>query len=133
MFKKITVKLRIFFYILLYMKLSCNSLAEVWGNMEGFENEMTSYKESFELNTDHMNPPGDSNEDFQDIMQLYEGKGQEKEEYVEKKEDNIMEGFLNKIKNDLEDDNNDLILLVILGIFIIFVLDSLLKMKISFK
>ena len=50
MFKKITVKLRIFFYILLYMKLSCNSLAEVWGTMEGFENEMTSYKESFELN-----------------------------------------------------------------------------------
>jgi len=115
------------------MKLSCNSLAEVWGNMEGFENEMTSYKESFELNTDHMNPPVDSNEDFQDIMQLYEGNGHEKEEKVEKKEDNIMEGFLNKIKNDLEDDNNDLILLVILGIFIIFVLDSLLKMKISFK
>ena len=115
------------------MKLSCNSLAEVWGNMEGFENEMTSYKESFELNTDHMNPPGDSNEDFQDIMQLYEGNGHKEEEKKEKKEDNIMEGFLNKIKNDLEDDNNDLILLVILGIFIIFVLDSLLKMKISFK
>lgn len=140
MFEKITVKLRFFFYILLYMKLSCNSLAEVWGNMDDMEEEMTSYKDSFMPMTEHMANPIDSNDDFKDMMDVYSSESDTnnddeitKKSNEKSKQNNMLEGFINKIKDDLEDDNNDLILLVILGIFIIFVLDSLVKMKISFK
>ena len=113
------------------MKLACNSLVEVWGDMGNVDEQLTSYKEGFEPISEFIAPMKDSNEDYEEMMELYSSGNEntKKEETIE----NITETFLNKIKKDLDDDNNDLILLVILGIFIIFVLDSLVKIKISFK
>ena len=118
------------------MKLACNSLVEVWGNMGNVDEQLTSYKEGFKPISEFMEPMKDSNDDYEEMMELYSSgntKDKKKEKTTEKTIENITETFLNKIKKDLDDDNNDLILLVILGIFIIFVLDSLVKIKISFK
>lgn len=116
------------------MKLACNSLVEVWGDMGDVEEQMTSYKEGFEPVTEFLEPMKDSNEDYDDMMKMYSSNNsnEDTKKEVKNEKESITEKFLNKLRQDLDDDNNDLILLVILGIFIIFVLDSLVKMKLNF-
>ena len=104
--------------------------------MGDVEEQMTSYKAGFEPVTEFLEPMKDSNEDYDDMMKMYSSNNSnedtKKDTKKEVEKESITEKFLNKLRQDLDDDNNDLILLVILGIFIIFVLDSLVKMKLNF-
>ena len=104
-------------------------LKEVWG--ESFTNDVhkEEKKQQKELEESHqkMKPFNDrfyeeNIEGFDTMLDIYESMKTSKKDT--KKE--IKESFSNL---DFEEDNNDLILLVLLGIFIIFVLDSSIKIK----
>jgi|TARA_B110000858_G_scaffold26362_1_gene27445 hypothetical protein len=110
------------------------SLEEVWGNnnikedMENYNNtkkdihktQLKAYDESQEL--------FDSS-DYKEIVEMYNND----EKKDEKKDENALTSIIEKFSTLSDDENNnDLILLVILGIFIIFVMDSLVKLKVSF-
>jgi len=119
------------------------SLEEVWGNnnikedMENYNNtkknihktQLQAYDESQELF---------DTSDYNEIVDMYNGGANkniksEQSKNNKKTHDSVLTNIIEKFSTLSDDENNnDLILLVILGIFIIFVMDSLVKLKISF-
>ena len=119
-----------------------SSLEEVWGNnnikedMENYNNtkkdvhktQLQAYDESQELF---------DTSDYKEIVEMYnndtKGNKNKDEKKDEIKNKNALTNIIEKFSTLSDDENNnDLILLVILGIFIIFVMDSLVKLKVSF-
>ena len=121
------------------------SLEEVWGNND-IKEDMDNYnknKESIhktQLQAYDENQELYNNSDYEELMQIYSKDELENKKKNNSKNDNsdktIKESLTSIIENfstlSNDENNNDLILLVILGIFIIFVMDSLVKLKTSF-
>jgi len=122
--------------------INYSSLEEVWGNnnikedMENYNNtkkdvhktQLQAYDESQELF---------DTSDYKEIVEMYnndtKGNKNKDEKKDEIKNKNALTNIIEKFSTLSDDENNnDLILLVILGIFIIFVMDSLVKLKVSF-
>ena len=104
-------------------------LKEVWGENFTSDIEKEKQKQQKEVEDHHqkMKPFNDrfyeeNIEGFDTMLDIYENMKIPNKK--NKKE--LTEAFSNI---DFEEDNNDLILLVLLGIFIIFVLDSSIKIK----
>lgn len=118
--------------------INYSSLEEVWGNnnikedMENYNNtkkdvhktQLQAYDESQELF---------DTSDYKEIVEMYNNDEKKDEKKDEIKNKNALTNIIEKFSTLSDDENNnDLILLVILGIFIIFVMDSLVKLKVSF-
>ena len=117
------------------MHISYSSLKEVWGPRYNLEDDMNKYKASFKPNKNiHAQPyEQNSNDEYAELVKLYSEKSNEAQPVnIEPEQTNtaVEENFNVQLPFD-DDDNSDIILLVILGIFIIFILDSMLKIKIS--
>uniref|UniRef100_A0A6C0J9U3 Uncharacterized protein n=1 Tax=viral metagenome TaxID=1070528 RepID=A0A6C0J9U3_9ZZZZ len=104
-------------------------LKEVWGEnfTSDIHNQQKKQEQEVERQHKKMEPFNDrfyeqNIEGFDTMLDIYENMKTSKKD----KRDEKIESFSNI---DFEEDNNDLILLVLLGIFIIFVLDSSIKIK----
>ena len=104
-------------------------LKEVWGEnfTSDIHNQQKKQEQEVERQHKKMEPFNDrfyeqNIEGFDTMLDIYENMKTSKKD----KRDEKIESFSNI---DFEEDNNDLILLVLLGIFIIFVLDSIIKIK----
>ena len=104
-------------------------LTEVWG--ESFTSDINKEEKKQQREVEEhykkMEPFNDrfyeeNIEGFNTMLDIYENMKTSKKDKKEEKK----ESFSNI---DFEEDNNDLILLVLLGIFIIFVLDSSIKIR----
>ena len=104
-------------------------LKEVWGEnfTTDIQNEQKKQQKEVENQHKKMEPFNDrfyeqNIEGFDTMLDIYENMKTSKKDKIEEKK----ESFSNI---DFEEDNNDLILLVLLGIFMIFILDSSIKIK----
>ena len=104
-------------------------LKEVWGEnfTSDIHNQQKKQEQEVERQHKKMEPFNDrfykqNIEGFYTMLDIYENMKTSKKD----KRDEKIESFSNI---DFEEDNNDLILLVLLGIFIIFVLDSSIKIR----
>tara|TARA_B100000780_G_scaffold250841_2_gene197168 strand:- start:11623 stop:12036 length:414 start_codon:yes stop_codon:yes gene_type:complete len=130
------------------------SLEEVWGNSDfknGANNDIKEDMDNYNNNNNkkhktHLQSYDESNElfdssDYNEIVNIYSKNDLANDSLNELSKNSAND---NKVNNPLstiienfssmtdDENNNDLILLVILGIFIIFVMDSLVKLKVSF-